>query len=151
MESGKVLVSGILAGALPVLVSGFSAHRGMIFFMSTVSGDILFSPAIPPLVHSHGEGRASFDSVQQQGEALVALRYLDNAGRATEVYPYNPNGSPAGITGVTTADGRFTIMMPHPERVFRNVQMSWYPRELGERGDDSARLRMFRNARVWVG
>ncbi len=108
-----------------------------------------------PVVVSHGEGRASFDAPQQQAqlqaEALVALRYLDNAGRATEVYPYNPNGSPDGITGVTTADGRFTIMMPHPERVFRNVQMSWVPRDLGDKGDDSPWLRMFRNARVWVG
>ena len=76
------------------------------------------------------------------------MRYLDNAGRPSEVYPYNPNGSPDGITGVTTADGRFTIMMPHPERVFRSVQMSWHPAGLGE---DSPWLRMFRNARQWVG
>ena len=77
--------------------------------------------------------------------------YLDNTGNggnATEVYPYNPNGSPAGITGVTTADGRFSIMMPHPERVFRTVQMSWHPDDLGE---DSPWMRMFRNARKWVG
>ena len=76
------------------------------------------------------------------------MRYLDNAGRTSEVYPYNPNGSPAGITGVTTTDGRFTIMMPHPERVYRTVQMSWHPASLGE---DSPWLRMFRNARKWVG
>ena len=72
-----------------------------------------------PIVVSHGEGRAEFDVPEQQAQVLVAMRYLDNAGHPTEVYPYNPNGSPAGITGVTTADGRFTIMMPHPERVFR--------------------------------
>ncbi|WP_319240485.1 phosphoribosylformylglycinamidine synthase [uncultured Propionivibrio sp.] len=101
-----------------------------------------------PIVVSHGEGRAEFESAAQQAGALVAMRYLDNAGRVTEVYPYNPNGSPAGITGVTTADGRFTIMMPHPERVFRTVQMSWHPESLGE---DSPWMRMFRNARRWVG
>ncbi len=104
-----------------------------------------------PIVVSHGEGRAEFDSAEQQAGARVAMRYLDNAGNggnATEVYPYNPNGSPAGITGVTTADGRFTIMMPHPERLFRTVQMSWHPDDLGE---DSPWMRMFRNARKWVG
>ena len=101
-----------------------------------------------PVVVSHGEGRAEFDSAEQQASALVAMRYLDNAGEPSEVYPYNPNGSPAGIAGVTTADGRFTIMMPHPERVFRTVQMSWHPDHLGE---DSPWMRMFRNARKWVG
>ncbi len=100
-----------------------------------------------PVVVSHGEGRAGFASAEQQARALVALRYIDNAGRPTEVYPYNPNGSPEGITGVTTVDGRFTIMMPHPERVFRTVQMPWHPATLGE---DSPWLRMFRNARRWV-
>jgi len=101
-----------------------------------------------PVVVSHGEGRAEFDSAEQQAHVPVAMRYLDNSGNATEVYPYNPNGSPAGIAGVTTADGRFTIMMPHPERVFRSVQMSWHPDNLGE---DSPWMRMFRNARKWVG
>ena len=100
-----------------------------------------------PVVVSHGEGRAEFDSAEQQASVLVAMRYLDNAGNPSEVYPYNPNGSPAGIAGVTTADGRFSIMMPHPERVFRSVQMSWHPDNLGE---DSPWMRMFRNARKWV-
>ncbi len=105
-----------------------------------------------PVVVSHGEGQAIFDSVEQQARARVAMRYLDNAGQPTEVYPANPNGSPAGITGVTTADGRFSIMMPHPERVFRTVQMSWHPADWDERGwEDSPWLRMFRNARKWVG
>jgi phosphoribosylformylglycinamidine synthase len=105
-----------------------------------------------PVVVSHGEGQAIFDSAEQQERALVAMRYLDNAGRPTEVYPANPNGSPAGITGVTTADGRFSIMMPHPERVFRTVQMSWHPVGWGKGGgEDSPWLRMFRNARRWVG
>ena len=101
-----------------------------------------------PVVVSHGEGQAVFDSIQHQAQALVALRFLDNAGQPSEIYPYNPNGSPDGITGLTTADGRFTIMMPHPERVFRNVQMSWHPATMGE---DSPWLRLFRNARQWVG
>ncbi|MDR0576451.1 MAG: phosphoribosylformylglycinamidine synthase [Candidatus Accumulibacter sp.] len=101
-----------------------------------------------PIVVSHGEGRAEFDSPEQRARAIVAMRYLDNAGNVSETYPYNPNGSPAGITGLTTADGRFTIMMPHPERVFRAVQMSWHPETLGE---DSPWMRMFRNARRWAG
>ncbi|MDQ5946807.1 MAG: phosphoribosylformylglycinamidine synthase, partial [Pseudomonadota bacterium] len=101
-----------------------------------------------PVVVSHGEGRADFSETGDAAKVLAAMRYLDNAGNATEVYPYNPNGSPGGLTGVTTADGRFTIMMPHPERVLRTVQMSWHPENLGE---DSPWMRMFRNARSWVG
>jgi phosphoribosylformylglycinamidine synthase len=97
---------------------------------------------------AHGEGRAVFADAAAAEKALVALRFIDNRGAATEIYPANPNGSPAGITGLTTADGRFTILMPHPERVFRSVQQSWHPREWAE---DSPWMRMFRNARVWVG
>ncbi|MBS1189071.1 MAG: phosphoribosylformylglycinamidine synthase [Rhodocyclaceae bacterium] len=104
-----------------------------------------------PIVVSHGEGRAVFDDAGDQGRVAVALRYVDNKGQPTEVYPYNPNGSPTGITGVTTADGRFTIMMPHPERTFRTVQMSWHPKEWEKGEGDSPWLRIFRNARRWVG
>ena len=101
-----------------------------------------------PIANAHGEGRAVFDSREQQDRARVAMRYVDSQGRPTESYPYNPNGSVDGITGLTTPDGRFTIVMPHPERVFRTVQMSWQPPGLGE---DSPWMRMFRNARRWVG
>jgi phosphoribosylformylglycinamidine synthase len=101
-----------------------------------------------PIANAHGEGRAVFDSPDQQLRAQVALRYVDSQGEPTERYPHNPNGSPQGITGLTTPDGRFTILMPHPERVFRTVQMSWQPPGLGE---DSPWMRMFRNARRWVG
>ncbi|MCM8597300.1 MAG: phosphoribosylformylglycinamidine synthase, partial [Candidatus Accumulibacter sp.] len=105
-----------------------------------------------PVVVSHGEGRAVFASTEQRANALVAMRFIDHHGAPTEVYPANPNGSPAGATGFTTADGRFSIMMPHPERVFRSVQMSWHPAEWEERGwEDSPWLRIFRNARRWVG
>ncbi len=100
-----------------------------------------------PLVVAHGEGRASFDSADQQTAALVSLRYIDATGRSAAHYPANPNGSPDGIAGLTTADGRFTIMMPHPERLFRTLQYSWHP---GEWGEDGPWLRMFRNARRWV-
>ncbi|QDX80192.1 phosphoribosylformylglycinamidine synthase [Denitratisoma sp. DHT3] len=100
-----------------------------------------------PVVVSHGEGRAVFAGDAQE-RARVALRYVDNRGAVAATYPANPNGSPAGITGVTTADGRFTIMMPHPERIFRTAQMSWAPLGLGE---DGPWLTMFRNARKWVG
>ena len=101
-----------------------------------------------PIVTAHGEGRAEFSNPSDLNGALVAMRYVDNRGKVTETYPYNPSGSPQGITGLTTADGRFTIVMPHPERVFRNVQMSWAPDGAGE---DSPWMRMFRNARRWVG
>ena len=97
---------------------------------------------------AHGEGRAVFADSDARAKALVALRFVDNRGAATELYPANPNGSPQGITGLTTADGRFTILMPHPERVFRSVQQSWHPQGWAE---DSPWMRMFRNARMWVG
>jgi len=100
-----------------------------------------------PVAVAHGEGRAVFASSGDAKRANVCLRFVDNRGKATEAFPLNTNGSPKGITGLTAADGRVTICMPHPERVFRTVQMSWAPREWGE---DSPWMRMFRNARVWV-
>ena len=105
-----------------------------------------------PIVVSHGEGFADFHQRGHQERALAALRYVDNHGRPTERYPFNPNGSPGGLTGVTTADGRFTAMMPHPERVFRNIQMSWT--DLAASGGLEAHspwMRLWRNARRWVG
>jgi phosphoribosylformylglycinamidine synthase len=105
-----------------------------------------------PIAVAHGEGRAAFRAGHEPAEVLrrqlATLRYVDNYGDPTELYPANPNGSPLGITGLTTADGRFTIMMPHPERVFRAVQHSWRPDEWSE---DGPWMRMFRNARVFVG
>jgi phosphoribosylformylglycinamidine synthase len=105
-----------------------------------------------PIVVSHGEGRAEFhgdtdfDAVEAQ--RLVAARFIDNGGAVAQRYPANPNGSPKGMCALTTPDGRVKIMMPHPERVFRTVQMSFHPREWKE---DSPWMRLFRNARVWVG
>jgi phosphoribosylformylglycinamidine synthase len=104
-----------------------------------------------PVVVAHGEGYAEFASDAQRAQAAVAMRFVDHRGAPTEIYPLNPNGSVQGITGLTTADGRFTIMMPHPERVFRAVQQSWAPAEWQVKGDDGPWLRMFRNARRWVG
>jgi phosphoribosylformylglycinamidine synthase len=103
-----------------------------------------------PIAVAHGEGYCEFrdEPARQAAQPLVALRFVDNRGAPTETYPYNPNGSPGGITGLTTPDGRFTIVMPHPERVFRTVQNSWRPADWGE---DGPWLRMFRNARKWVG
>jgi phosphoribosylformylglycinamidine synthase len=100
-----------------------------------------------PIAVAHGEGRAVFNNGDIK-RVIACAKFVDNDGKVTERYPLNPNGSPKGITGLTAADGRVTIMMPHPERVFRSVQMSWAPREWGE---DSPWMRMFRNARVWVG
>jgi phosphoribosylformylglycinamidine synthase len=105
-----------------------------------------------PIAVSHGEGRAEFANEQGAISALqnaaVALQYVDNYGAVTQNYPANPNGSPFGIAGLTSSDGRATIMMPHPERVFRTVANSWYPEDWQE---DSAWMRMFRNARVYLG
>ena len=108
--------------------------------------------SVMPIVVSHGEGRAEFrDEAHQQAcseAGLVWLRYVDHYDRVASSYPANPNGSPEGIAGLSSADGRVTIAMPHPERVFRTVQHSWHPDAWGE---DSPWLRLFRNARAWVG
>ena len=105
-----------------------------------------------PVAVAHGEGRAEFadQAAHTACEAggSVALRYIEHDLSVATRYPANPNGSPAGITGLTSLDGRATIMMPHPERVFRTVQHSWAPPEWGE---DGGWLRLFRNARRWVG
>jgi len=104
-----------------------------------------------PIAVSHGEGRAAFASVDDLAECdsrLTALRFVTNGGEVAERYPANPNGSPRGIAGLSNADGRVTIMMPHPERVFRTVQLSWHPPEWGE---CSPWQRIFDNARTWVG
>jgi phosphoribosylformylglycinamidine synthase len=100
-----------------------------------------------PIATAHGEGRALWRSGRPSA-LHVCMRYVNNRGEPTDTYPYNPSGTPEGITGLTTADGRFTIVMPHPERVFRTVQMSWAPDRSVE---DSPWMRMFRNARKWVG
>lgn len=99
-----------------------------------------------PVAVAHGEGRTEFKNDQIDGN--IALRYIDHEGEITEQFPFNPNGSAQGITGLTSDDGRFTIMMPHPERCFKTVQNSWSPAQWGE---DGAWLRIFRNARKWVG
>lgn len=101
-----------------------------------------------PIAVAHGEGLANFTARGDEATVLRAARYVDNRGEVATTYPANPNGSPDGLTAVTTPDGRFTAMMPHPERVQRNVQMSWTS---GPVEDASPWLRMFRNARVWVG
>ena len=101
-----------------------------------------------PVAVAHGEGRVAFPNACSPSKAHAAVRFVDNRGKPTENYPLNPNGSPGGLAGFTAADGRITILMPHPERVFRTVQMSWHPENWGE---DSPWMRMFRNARVWCG
>ena len=105
--------------------------------------------SVIPVAVAHGEGRTEFASTEQvqQVQSQVALRYVDSHHQATTLYPDNPNGSVQGITGLCSDDGRVTIMMPHPERVFRAVTNSWKPADWQE---DGPWLRMFRNARVWV-
>jgi len=106
-----------------------------------------------PVAVAHGEGYADFSQQGDRDKVIGAMRYVDNRGQPTERYPFNPNGSPGGLTGVTTADGRFTVLMPHAERVTRNVMMSWAPDKWGPAdsgGVFSPWMRMFRNARVWL-
>jgi phosphoribosylformylglycinamidine synthase len=104
--------------------------------------------SVMPIVVSHGEGRVEFRDRAHAAQAVSTLRYVDHRGTPTECYPMNPNGSAGGLTGFTTMDGRFSILMPHPERVVRAAQLSWKPE--GMRGA-SPWLRMFRNARRAVG
>ncbi|WP_075791197.1 phosphoribosylformylglycinamidine synthase [Massilia putida] len=127
----------------------FEARFGMVEVMDSPS--IFFQDLAgthAPLAIAHGEGYADFSQTGDIAKVVKALRYIDNRGAATEAYPFNPNGSPEGLTAVTTPDGRFTVMMPHAERVARTVTMSWHPDGWGE---DSPWARMFQNARKWVG
>lgn len=130
--------------------SRFEARVAMVEVMDSPS--VLFKGmqgSRMPIAVSHGEGQAEFadNSGIAAAQPQVALRYVDNYGNVTTRYPANPNGSPEGITGLTSTDGRATIMMPHPERVFRTVANSWHPDDWQE---DGAWVRMFRNARVFV-
>lgn len=135
----------------------FLRNRSEQFEARTSLLEVLESPSVffrgmagsrIPVAVAHGEGRAEFDSGVDQAAARVALRYIDGDGQVATQYPLNPNGSPDGITGLTSDDGRSTILMPHPERTPRSVNLSWAPADWPE---DSPWLRMFRNARVWVG
>ncbi len=101
-----------------------------------------------PIVVSHGEGFAEFTTNEKLAKVKTAMRFIDNAGSITEEYPFNPNGSPTGITAVTNDDGRFTIMMPHPERVSQTIQMSWNDKNLGK---ISPWFKIFLNARKFIG
>ncbi|MGL4602652.1 MAG: phosphoribosylformylglycinamidine synthase, partial [Iodobacter sp.] len=142
-------LSGIIPGAAHW--PKFTRNQSEQFEARLVMAELTKSPSLffgemagsrIPVVVSHGEGFANFSQQGDISKAIVAMRYVDSHGKATEVYPANPNGSPQGIAGVTTADGRFSIMMPHPERVIRTVQNSWHPDDWQ---DDGAWMRMFRN------
>jgi phosphoribosylformylglycinamidine synthase len=135
----------------------FTRNRSQQFEARLAMVEVLPSPSLffagmagsrLPIAVAHGEGFADFSQRGDSASVLRAMRFVDNAGLVTDRYPANPNGSPEGLTGVTTADGRFTALMPHPERVFRNVQMSWSP---GAVSDRSPWMRMFANARAWLG
>jgi len=135
----------------------FTSNRSERFEARLSQVEILESPSLflqgmagarLPIAVAHGEGYANFARRGDAGRVIAAMRFVDSAGQPTQAYPANPNGSPGGLTAVTTADGRFTAMMPHPERVFRNIQMSWTP------GDPSALspwMNLWHNARRWVG
>ena len=134
----------------------FVRNRSEQFEARTAMVEVTESPSIllrgmagsrMPIAVAHGEGRAEYPAAAEPGIGM-AVRFIENSGEAATRYPANPNGSPGGITGLTNSDGRVTIMMPHPERVIRSVQNSWYPDEWGE---DGPWMRLFQNARVWVG
>lgn len=135
----------------------FTTNRSERFEARLSLVEVLDSPSIfmtgmagwrLPIAVAHGEGYANFAQRGDAAQVHAALRFVDHHGQPTEAYPANPNGSPGGLTGVTTPDGRFTALMPHPERVFRNAQLSWNPAgPLGE----SAWMQLWRNARRWLG
>ena len=139
----------------------FTTNRSERFEARLSQVEVLDSPSLffkgmagnrLPIAVAHGEGFANFDpALGGRGDAshaIAAMRFTDNHGKATTSYPANPNGSPGGLTAVTTADGRFTAMMPHPERVFRNIQMSWTPLDAASH---SPWMQLWHNARRWVG
>ena len=135
----------------------FTKNKSEQFEARLVTVEVLDSPSLflggmagsrIPVPTAHGEGYADFSQQGDAAKAIPVIRYVDNAGQPTESYPLNPNGSAGGINGYTTGDGRFTVVMPHPERVFRSVQYSWAPRNWGE---DGPWMRMFRNARTSIG
>ena len=134
----------------------FTRNRSEQFEARLALVEVLDSPSVfftgmagsrLPIAVAHGEGYADFSQRGDAAKVHRAMRYVDHHGAPTETYPFNPNGSPGGLTAVTTADGRFTALMPHPERVFRNVQMSWTS---GDRSEASPWSRMFGNARLWM-
>lgn len=155
-------LSGIIPGA--EAWPKFTRNQSEQYEARLVMVEVMASPSIftqgmegsqLPIAIAHGEGFANFSQQgnleQLQKQGLTALRFVDNKGMPTEIYPMNPNGSPDGLTSVTTPDGRFTVMMPHPERVFRAVQMSWCPPEWLDVADGASPwLRLFRNARHWA-
>jgi len=154
MSALKALIPG--AGHWPRFVRNrseqFEGRLGLVEVLPTPSVFLHgMQGSVLPIAVAHGEGLAEFaddEAARHCAEGgLVSLRWVDNHGRTATTYPANPNGSPYGITGLTTVDGRATIIMPHPERVYRTVQNSWHPEDWGE---DGAWTRMFRNARVWV-
>ncbi|WP_423681641.1 phosphoribosylformylglycinamidine synthase [Undibacterium sp. WLHG33] len=151
MSNLKSIIPG--AEAWPKFTKNKSEQFEARFSMVEVtdSASVFFSDMAgtqTPIAVAHGEGFADFSTTGDIAKAQVAMRFINNKGEATESYPYNPNGSPQGITAVTNLDGRFTVMMPHAERVFRTTIHSWHPDDWN---DDSPWMRMFRNARKWVG
>ena len=134
----------------------FTTNRSERFEARLSMVEVLESPSLffagmagsrMPIAVAHGEGYANFDRRGNAGRVVPAMRFVDNHGNPTAQYPFNPNGSAEGLTAVTTTDGRFTALMPHPERVFRNIQMSWTP---GAPDDFSPWMQIWRNARKWI-
>jgi phosphoribosylformylglycinamidine synthase len=155
-------LAGIIPGA--ETWSKFTRNKSEQYEARLVMVEVTKSPSIflqgmagsqLPIAVAHGEGFANFtqqgNQAETQAKGLVALRFVDNQGQPTQTYPLNPNGSPDGITGLTTPGGRFTVLMPHPERVFRTAQMSWAPKQWNDITDGASPwMRMFRNARAWT-
>ncbi|MBU2409456.1 MAG: phosphoribosylformylglycinamidine synthase subunit PurQ, partial [Gammaproteobacteria bacterium] len=134
----------------------FTTNRSERFEARLSQVEVLESPSLffagmagsrLPIAIAHGEGYADFRRRGDANAVIAAMRFIDPHGQPTEAYPFNPNGSPDGLTAVTTADGRFTALMPHPERVFRNIQMSWTS---GDKSAYSPWMQIWRNARKWI-
>jgi phosphoribosylformylglycinamidine synthase len=135
----------------------FTTNRSERFEARLAMVEVLDSPSLffqgmagarLPIAVAHGEGYPDFARRGDAARAIAAMRFIDNHGQPTERYPFNPNGGAGGLTAVTTADGRFTALMPHPERVFRNIQMSWTS---GDPAGFSPWMQLWHNARKWVG
>jgi phosphoribosylformylglycinamidine synthase len=135
----------------------FTTNRSERFEARLAMVEVLESPSLflqgmagarLPIAVAHGEGYPNFALRGDESSVMRTMRFVDNHGQPTERYPFNPNGGASGLTGVTTADGRFTALMPHPERVFRNIQMSWTS---GDPSAFSPWMQIWRNARRWVG
>ena len=137
---------------LPNKSKRFEARQSLVEVLDSES--IFFKDMLGlklPIIISHGHGRADFEDITNEKNFVnPIIKYIDHLGATADTYPHNPNGSPNGLTGFTSSDGRICAMMPHPERCFRNIQFSWLPNKIYNYGDYSPWIQIFRNAFLWI-